>query len=53
MMDTSGTTGKPRRAIRSRAVSALSSLNTALDLGLTRDDTALLVMPMCHATSPC
>ena len=27
------------------------SLVTALDMGLTRDDTALLVMPMCHANS--
>ena len=27
------------------------SLVTALDMGLTPDDTALLVMPMCHANS--
>ncbi len=31
--------------------SALISLVTALDMGLTREDTALLVMPMCHANS--
>ncbi len=51
LMYTSGTTGKPKGAIRNHAGSALISLVTALDMGLTRDDTALLVMPMCHANS--
>jgi fatty-acyl-CoA synthase len=51
LMYTSGTTGKPKGAIRSHAGSALIALVTALDMGLTRDDTALLVMPMCHANS--
>ena len=50
-MYTSGTTGKPKGAIRNHAGSALIALVTALDMGLTRDDTALLVMPMCHANS--
>ena len=51
LMYTSGTTGKPKAAIRNHETMALLSLVTALDMGLTRDDTALLVMPMCHANS--
>ncbi len=51
LMYTSGTTGRPKGAIRSHQGSALISLITALDMGLTTDDTALLVMPMCHANS--
>jgi fatty-acyl-CoA synthase len=51
LMYTSGTTGKPKGAIRSHAGSALLSLVTALDTGFTRDDTGLMVMPMCHANS--
>ncbi|MFO1314313.1 MAG: AMP-binding protein [Burkholderiales bacterium] len=51
LMYTSGTTGRPKGAIRNHAGSALISLVTALDMGLTRNDTALLVMPMCHANS--
>lgn len=51
LMYTSGTTGKPKGAIRNHAGSALIALVTALDMGLKRDDTALLVMPMCHANS--
>ena len=51
LMYTSGTTGQPKGAIRNHGGSALISLVTALDMGFTRDDTALLVMPMCHANS--
>jgi fatty-acyl-CoA synthase len=51
LMYTSGTTGKPKGAIRNHRGSVLISLITALDMGLTPDDTALLVMPMCHANS--
>ncbi|WP_418319375.1 class I adenylate-forming enzyme family protein [Piscinibacter sakaiensis] len=51
LMYTSGTTGKPKGAIRNHEGMALIALVTALDMGLTRDDTALLVMPMCHANS--
>ncbi len=51
LMYTSGTTGKPKGAIRSHAGSTLIALATALEMGFTRDDTALLVMPMCHANS--
>jgi len=51
LMYTSGTTGKPKGAIRNHRGSALISLVTALDMGFTREDTGLLVMPMCHANS--
>ncbi|HVF64313.1 MAG TPA: AMP-binding protein [Casimicrobiaceae bacterium] len=51
LMYTSGTTGRPKGAVRSHRGSALISLVTALDVGFTRDDAALLVMPMCHANS--
>ncbi len=51
LMYTSGTTGRPKGAIRNHRGSALISLVTALDMGLTADDTALLVMPLCHANS--
>ncbi|MBI5615108.1 MAG: AMP-binding protein [Gammaproteobacteria bacterium] len=51
LMYTSGTTGRPKGAIRSHAGSALIGLVAALDIGLGRDDTALLVMPLCHANS--
>lgn len=51
LLYTSGTTGRPKGAIRSHAGSALIALATALEMGFTRDDTALLVMPMCHANS--
>ncbi len=51
LMYTSGTTGKPKGAIRSHEGSALIALATALEMCFTRDDTALLVMPMCHANS--
>jgi len=50
-MYTSGTTGHPKGAIRSHANSALLALITALDQGFTRDDTGLLVMPLCHSNS--
>jgi acyl-CoA synthetase (AMP-forming)/AMP-acid ligase II len=51
LMYTSGTTGNPKGAIRSHAGQALMALVTALDFGFSRDDTGLLVMPMCHANS--
>jgi fatty-acyl-CoA synthase len=50
-MYTSGTTGKPKGAIRSHASQSMIGLVTALDMGFGRDDTGLLVMPMCHANS--
>lgn len=51
LMYTSGTTGRPKGAIRSHEGSTLIALATALEMGFTADDTALLVMPMCHANS--
>jgi fatty-acyl-CoA synthase len=51
LMYTSGTTGKPKGAIRSHEGSTLIALATALEMRFTRNDTALLVMPMCHANS--
>jgi fatty-acyl-CoA synthase len=50
-MYTSGTTGRPKGAIRSHGASALLSLITAIEFKLAARDTALLVMPMCHANS--
>jgi fatty-acyl-CoA synthase len=51
LMYTSGTTGNPKGAIRSHRGSALLSLITEIELGVHRNDSALLVMPMCHANS--
>jgi acyl-CoA synthetase (AMP-forming)/AMP-acid ligase II len=51
LMYTSGTTGRPKGAMRSHEGNALIALATALEFGLGRDDTGLLVMPMCHANS--
>lgn len=51
LMYTSGTTGRPKGAIRSHEGNTLIALATALEMEFTRDDTALLVMPMCHANS--
>ena len=51
LMYTSGTTGKPKGAIRSHGGGAMLSLVTEMELGLSRNDSALLVMPMCHANS--
>ena len=51
LMYTSGTTGRPKGAMRSHEGNAMLALATALEFGLTRDDTGLLVMPLCHANS--
>lgn len=51
LMYTSGTTGKPKGAIRSHRGGAMLSLVTEVELGISRQDAALLVMPMCHANS--
>ena len=51
LMYTSGTTGRPKGAIRSHRAGALLSLTTEVELGFSRRDTGLLVMPMCHANS--
>lgn len=51
LMYTSGTTGNPKGAIRSHRGMAMLALMTEIELGLSRKDDALLVMPMCHANS--
>ncbi len=48
---TSGTTGRPKGAMRSHGSHALVNYGTLLDMELSRNDTSLLVMPMCHANS--
>ena len=51
LMYTSGTTGKPKGAIRSHVGSYLLALATAIELQFSKRDTGLMVMPMCHANS--
>ena len=51
LMYTSGTTGNPKGAIRSHRGMAMLAFMTQVELGLSRHDDALLVMPMCHANS--
>jgi fatty-acyl-CoA synthase len=51
LMYTSGTTGRPKGAIRNHEGNALIAFATALEFRFSRDDTGLLVMPMCHANS--
>ncbi|HVY59379.1 MAG TPA: AMP-binding protein [Xanthobacteraceae bacterium] len=51
LMYTSGTTGRPKGAIRSHTGAAMMSLVTDVELGFGDRDSALLVMPMCHGNS--
>ncbi|HUS56206.1 MAG TPA: long-chain fatty acid--CoA ligase [Thermohalobaculum sp.] len=51
LMYTSGTTGNPKGAIRGHGGMGMLALMTEIELGLSRRDEALLVMPMCHANS--
>ena len=51
LMYTSGTTGRPKGAIRTHEGSALIAMVTAVDMAFTADDNGLLVMPLCHANS--
>jgi acyl-CoA synthetase (AMP-forming)/AMP-acid ligase II len=51
LMYTSGTTGRPKGAIRSHLSYALFYLMNAVEFGFGRGDTGLAVMPMCHVNS--
>ena len=51
LMYTSGTTGRPKGAMRNHEGNTLIAFATALEFGLGADDTGLLVMPLCHANS--
>jgi fatty-acyl-CoA synthase len=51
LMYTSGTTGRPKGAMRIHEGNALLALATALEFGLSGNDNGLLVMPLCHANS--
>jgi acyl-CoA synthetase (AMP-forming)/AMP-acid ligase II len=48
---TSGTTGRPKGAVRSHKSNVLLALTFASDFGITADDTGLLIMPMFHVNS--
>jgi len=51
LMYTSGTTGSPKGVIRSHQGSTLMAMATAVEMGFTQRDRALIVMPLCHANS--
>jgi len=51
LMYTSGTTGRPKGAMRNHEGNALLAFATALEFELSSRDTGLLVMPLCHANS--
>jgi acyl-CoA synthetase (AMP-forming)/AMP-acid ligase II len=51
IMYTSGTTGRPKGVVRSHESFIAQYLTNIAELGFTRDDTGLLVMPMCHINS--
>ncbi len=51
LMYTSGTTGKPKGAVRSHQSYALFYLLNAVEFGFGRGDVGLTVMPLCHVNS--
>ncbi len=48
---TSGTTGKPKGAMRSQRSNLMIALLLATDLGITPEDTGLAILPMFHVNS--
>jgi len=51
IMYTSGTTGKPKGAVRNHEATLAEFLINIVELGFRQDDNGLLVMPMCHINS--
>ena len=51
LMYTSGTTRRPKGAVRTHRDMAMLAMMSEIELSLGRRDEALLVMPMCHANS--
>ncbi|MFH1112824.1 MAG: long-chain-fatty-acid--CoA ligase [Pseudomonadota bacterium] len=47
---TSGTTGRPKGAMRTHGHDKLNMMSCAIELGLTREDRALLLFPFYHIT---
>ena len=51
LMYTSGTTGRPKGAIRTHGSDVPLYFVSAVEMGFDRNDNGLMVMPMCHANS--
>ncbi|MDC3057234.1 AMP-binding protein [Alphaproteobacteria bacterium] len=51
LMYTSGTTGKPKGVVRNHVGYYLLASITAVELSISKEDNALIVMPLCHANS--
>lgn len=47
---TSGTTGRPKGAMRTHRHDTINMMSCAIELGVTRDDSALLLFPFYHIT---
>jgi acyl-CoA synthetase (AMP-forming)/AMP-acid ligase II len=47
---TSGTTGRPKGAMRTHRHDVINMMSSALELGIKRDDRALLLFPFYHVT---
>ncbi len=47
---TSGTTGRPKGAMRTHGHDKMNMMSSAIELGLTHDDSALLLFPFYHIT---